>query len=486
MRQLINGMAFVLSLSVIVGCTQKQEAPKATAIKVPVEKRVTRANYLSGHKFCETYSEITGKEFAKRVMVPVDYQDPSKGQIEIYSYMNRAFDLKKSTLVFVDGGPGQNTHGEKDLTGGQSNEIKFDQRGLGCSAPDSYDLYSDWRIYSSENTIRDMEEIRKAWGISQWSVYGVSYGTVPATMYGSKFPEVTVSVVLEGIIGNLENIHALSYKAEKANLALAKLSFNQRNAFNKLIQEESADTKTIVGMFFEMFYYNQGMQKVVQLLKLTLNEKGEINRSMIAQIRDALKSKTDEGLPQQPSAVDSNILNTLFCKELGNRNFDKVDMNYSSSMGFYTYPSHGHSRADECDKLKISIQDEKPYKLEDYPVKKNVYYFQGSHDAATMAKGAIEHWKKVPQGQSYFMLSQKGGHNPNIGFLASSVSSIASCQKNIFNAAVLGLPIQQKDIELLNVSVEENRKWVLYLEIPKDMSLVDKELESIKSIDQAL
>lgn len=45
---------------------------------------------------------------------------------------------------------------------------------MGCSSPENFDLYKDATLYSTENTIRDMDLIRQSYGISQWSVLSAS------------------------------------------------------------------------------------------------------------------------------------------------------------------------------------------------------------------------------------------------------------------------------------------------------------------------
>ena len=119
-----------------------------------------------------------------------------------------------------------------------------------------------------------MEEIRKAFGISQWSIYGVSYGTVPATMYGSKYRSNTKSVVLEGVFGRPDQVHLISYKVEKMNLALASLNSKQRIAFSEIISGGSDEVTVIAKLFMGLFYSDKGMRKMVTYLNMFILEDG--------------------------------------------------------------------------------------------------------------------------------------------------------------------------------------------------------------------
>lgn len=438
-------------------------APKA--INNAPQVKVNRDTYLSGTKFCKEYYTITISEFGRYVTVPVDYADPSKGQLKIYVYTMKPFVESKPSYIYVDGGPGQNTHGiMPDYFGSDYNELRFDQRGLGCSAPETFDQYKDASLYSSANNIRDMEEIRKAFGITQWSIYGVSYGTVPATMYGSKYASVTKSVVLEGVFGRPDQVHLISYKAEKINLALAALSSKQRISFSKLIQAQPDDAKMLVQIFYSLFYSDTGMRKMVNILKTIIADDGTINQSVLSSMKKSMNTQgTKAKYQQQPGAVDSNILTIIYCKDLSYRNKELKGLEYSSQTNeFYTDTTSDESYDKECNDVGVTKADEQPYKLEDYPVTIPIYYFQGSHDGATMAIGALNHWRTIAKGDSYFMLAQKGGHNPNLTRLESQDSYfVPSEEKQIFKKAISAEVITQDDITAINTNLPD-QKWLLF------------------------
>jgi proline iminopeptidase len=469
----------IIALSILnSGCSGSGGGTVAS--NAPLVTKATRETYLSGKQFCETYKEITSKEYSLTVTVPKDYSAPTKGSLQIYAYTTQPFDAKKPSYIYVDGGPGQNTHGlMKDYLHGDYHELRFDQRGLGCSAPENFDIYSDNSMYSSLNNIRDMEEIRKAYKIDKWSVYGVSYGTVPATMYGSKYPTTTVSVVLEGVFGRPDQVHQMDYKAEKMNLVLSGLTIVKRDAFTQLLKENSEDTKAVMSLFFDQFYSDRGMQEMQRYLNMIIAEDGKIDREVIGRIKKFYTARHAKyPNPQQPGAVDENILTLIYCKNLGALHASSKKLEYSDSSGFYTLPaSDDDSSKMDCGTVGITSANEEPYLTSDYPVTTPIYYFQGSHDGATMAIGALSHWKSVAKGTSFFLLGQKGGHNPNLTRLENE-GTVSSSEFGLFKKAIASEPITAGDLSTINMYLPD-QKWILFTDPKQDTSAFENELRGI-------
>lgn len=469
-----------LSLS---ACTQSQDSG-GISIEPPRVRKTTKENYLSGKKFCEVYSEITSKEFGRFVTVPKDYSDPSKGSLDIYVYSTQEFDPSLPTYIYVNGGPGQNTHGyRRDFLKERFNELSFDQRGLGCSAPETWEEYRDSDLYSTENTIKDMELIRQAYKIEKWTLYGVSYGTVPATMYGSRYPEVTRSVVLEGIYASADKVHQLSYKLNQLNLVLAELSSIQRDAFIDIFFEDSPDGFTVYDYVFESYFDEMGMRNLRSFIIQMIGPNGEIDRSLIGRIRIEMEASEKQfPYPQYPGVVDGNIMDIIFCKDLGLRQKPVERLWYNDSKGFYTKPSDKDNNV-YCDQVGIPASKESTYKVQEFPVLAPVYYFQGSHDGATMALGAIDHWKAVPQGESYFMMAQKGGHNPNSAKLRSRSVKLAKAQAELFYLSIAGRKISGDDIDDVNIHSSPANIWKLYLQKDRHLNTgIENDLGGISAL----
>lgn len=70
---------------------------------------------------------------------------------------------------------------------------------------------ADLRFYTTTNAIADLEDVRKALGVAQLNLVGVSYGTRVAQQYAMRHPATTRSIVLDSVVPNtlgLGNIFA--------------------------------------------------------------------------------------------------------------------------------------------------------------------------------------------------------------------------------------------------------------------------------------
>lgn len=487
--------------TLLMACQKSSESPSASvALDESLVIKVTKDNFINGKVFCKLYTnteEKLSQEQGKWVRVPKDYKDSSKGYIEIYAYTRKTFNNSLPTVIFVDGGPGQNTHQIEDiLPSDQFNQINFDQRGVGCSTPDTWEQYSDESLYSSANTVLDMDEIRKAFGINSWSVYGVSYGTIPATIYASKFRANVNSVTLEGVLGSVENLGRFNFKAEKWNLVLKSLNQNQRLEFDKIITGNDEKKQRILLEYFGMSgYRDAGYRQLREKILLKLfPENGGFNEEFYQEIKKSYFARQNRfKTPQQPGAVDDNILIIFYCKELGAFDKDKYSLDYNFENGFFEKPSTLKSTwKQDCHKHNIYEQDQNIYDEAMYPVFSTVYYMQGSHDAATIATGAWSHWSKVPKSKVFFLFSIKGGHNPGLSKIDSENSEIKLSHQELYRKAFMSEPIDNDFIKSLNSKIYTNEKneylktinWQLYTKIPRDFSSLEMQLDGFRKTSQ--
>lgn len=485
-RLLVLTCVAVFSLA---ACSSRNDSDNPAGREEPLVFQTTRETYLTGPEFCDLYSKVTSKEVGIHVSVPKFYDHPELGSLSLYAYTIKPFDAAKPSYIYFDGGPGQNTHGMMlDFFGASGrtsmNEIYFDQRGLGCSSPATWDEYKDASLYSSRNNVRDADEIRKAYGVAKWTVYGVSYGTVPATMYGSEFASSTTSVVLEGVVGDTSMIGDAAYKAGKLNLVLARLTDPQRNGFAKLMTDvdgrgdRSADSRAFRTYMMQFFYADKGMSKFTEKVAVFIDQDGNIRRDKLAELRQHMLDRARKyPRAQQPGAVDGQILNVIYCKDLGARHHDSQGVGYSPSNGFYPQTYNGDANQ-YCDEVGVSLEDEQLFNPADFKTNVPVYYFQGAHDGATVAKGALANWQNVPQAKSYFLLAEKGGHNPNLSRIDSEDKNIGLLETALFAKAIRGEDISQADVAAINLAETSDEAWKLYLS--KDDALnIASEFEGI-------
>jgi pimeloyl-ACP methyl ester carboxylesterase len=59
---------------------------------------------------------------------------------------------------------------------------------------------ADLTQYTTSVAVQDLETVRRALGVAQWNLYGVSYGTRVAQHYLRRFPAQTRSIILDGVV----------------------------------------------------------------------------------------------------------------------------------------------------------------------------------------------------------------------------------------------------------------------------------------------
>lgn len=99
-------------------------------------------------------------------------------------------------VLFLHGGPGAGLSPQhrRFFDPQRYRVILFDQRGAGKSTP-----LGEWRNNTTQLLINDIEKLRAQFGISQWLVFGGSWGSTLALAYGQAHPEACLGFVLRGI-----------------------------------------------------------------------------------------------------------------------------------------------------------------------------------------------------------------------------------------------------------------------------------------------
>ncbi len=99
-------------------------------------------------------------------------------------------------LIFLHGGPGGGiTPMYRQYFAPQLwRIIIFDQRGCGQSTP-----YAELRENTTWDLVRDIERLRKHLNVSQWVVFGGSWGSTLALAYSQTHPDSCKGLILRGI-----------------------------------------------------------------------------------------------------------------------------------------------------------------------------------------------------------------------------------------------------------------------------------------------
>lgn len=104
-------------------------------------------------------------------------------------------------VVFLHGGPGAGTSEwqRRFFDPEKYRIVLFDQRGCGRSIPHAGEPGADLRHNTTWHLVADMELLRKNLGITQWQVFGGSWGSALALAYAQTHPEAVTELVLRGI-----------------------------------------------------------------------------------------------------------------------------------------------------------------------------------------------------------------------------------------------------------------------------------------------
>ncbi|WP_199439947.1 alpha/beta hydrolase [Umezawaea beigongshangensis] len=202
--------------------------------------------------------EVDGPVTCATITVPVDWNRPSAGTIEVEVARTRATGRKQGTLVYLPGGPGDS--GVNRLLGGnvvpaevseRFDVVSYDPRGTNrsnpvvCDAdlvgtlpetvPDAGATLASVQHHARElgdscrahtgplvdhvdnvSVARDVEALRAALGERRITLYGRSYGTLAGQVYAENFPHRVRGLVLDSVFD-----HGLSIRELLASQARA-------------------------------------------------------------------------------------------------------------------------------------------------------------------------------------------------------------------------------------------------------------------------
>jgi pimeloyl-ACP methyl ester carboxylesterase len=160
-----------------------------------------------------------------RVSVALDPTGRVPGRVSLFVERYAVAEHPTRAIVALPGGPGQSgvelfarfRHDFQTLLGTHA-LVMFDERGVGRSQPldcrvpatagldgrsistCASELGRRGDFYSTADTVADLEAIRRALGLGRIDLYGVSYGTFPATQYAKRYPSHVAHLVLDSAL----------------------------------------------------------------------------------------------------------------------------------------------------------------------------------------------------------------------------------------------------------------------------------------------
>ena len=111
-------------------------------------------------------------------------------------YIEESGNDKGIPVVFIHGGPGAGCepYHRRFFDPNIYRIILFDQRGSGQSTP-----HASLEQNTSQHLVADMETIRKHLDISEWVLFGGSWGSALGLLYAQTHPQQALALILRGI-----------------------------------------------------------------------------------------------------------------------------------------------------------------------------------------------------------------------------------------------------------------------------------------------
>jgi pimeloyl-ACP methyl ester carboxylesterase len=182
---------------------------------------------LTGSEPCPGVTGFTCADLA----VPHDRTGHVAGTLRLRVAVADNAKAPRGTLLLLTGGPGQPGPGllprlrqRFAFLLGDYRLVMIDQRGTGAGAIDCPRLQSEVgssditppsaeavrecahrlgetrHLYTTADTVADLEDLRRALGIARWTLDGVSYGTFVAQQYGLTHPRRVHRMVLDSVV----------------------------------------------------------------------------------------------------------------------------------------------------------------------------------------------------------------------------------------------------------------------------------------------
>lgn len=128
---------------------------------------------------------------------------PGQGAVQFYALYSHAFEpvRRNRDILLVDQrGTGESARMDCDVDDMlHADEASVEQmRELTRDCLEN--LPHDPRYFTTSVAVRDLEAVREALGYPELNLYGVSYGTRVAQHFAKRFPDVTRTIVLDGVV----------------------------------------------------------------------------------------------------------------------------------------------------------------------------------------------------------------------------------------------------------------------------------------------
>lgn len=335
------------------------------------------------------------------------------------------FNPEFPTVLHIGGGPGQKTIGkflhDHETENGEMKQrihtyptgiqvIATDIRGSGCN-----NFGDHPELYTSDLAAEDYLKIIKHANLSNYSIHGISYGTVQATIVSSKLIDYGLplpqSVILEGTFSSGAYESSLD---QNQNYSFRQLKYIEKEITEKLnpgvwerllandipgdFSKEIINQFIVRGSGFLRFLPNEDEQVQEDYALLTINDLFDSDQEKVINAIRRINYFIEEVL-----ADDFNFVYTqIWCGELVSQTTD-YEFVYADD-NFVRVRKPGQS-------FCSSVSRKKYYNSKNYqiPSEVKVYYFSGEHDFRTTPWQTNHHFiNQNSENKQSFMMADLG------------------------------------------------------------------------------
>lgn len=319
------------------------------------------------------------------------------------------------TVVFLPGGPGGTSIGkERPAMPPEYGFINTDPRSVGCNEVTERQLFPDSAL-STKLLANDVAQIIQSLGLTNYILYGQSYGTLLATVSAKNIELLSLPrpkfLVLEGVLGkafesldemNSEFVRQWSFVKEKMPEQIRSEIVRNHFPFDLTSQEMGRSLQKLF-----MIGSQQGAYLPEQIFSLAF--------SPVVTAKEVAKTIFDQTKnPSLKNEAAERLYRLIACQEIAPGNND--DMALENGVLISSKPAL-------CGNLSFGSDK---FDSRNYQIEEPIFYFNGDRDPATPLSQMRHHFDSQSTGPKVAVIVPGAGHIP-LKF------SLSSCMPSIWN-----------------------------------------------------
>ncbi len=335
------------------------------------------------------------------------YYDQAGAPTFTYSYQyKRAADPNAPVVVTVNGGPGAPGIGTNfGNIPTRYGIIYTDARGVGCNAPQDPKLVYPAGFYKTNYLARDVIAVIKALNLTNYYLFGASYGSVHATELAYLIEQDATmakpkAVIIEGILGKAFPTHDLYFAGIDAQWQRVKPQIDP-TVLNQIVSDanylgySSKQWAGLIAILLSPGVIPPSGDYIASQLNPLANLGSPAGQSAKAHL-DAILSANSGNAALYKLYISIG----LGCRELWGTN-RTADLVNGSIVG---------AGQDNCAAAGVSMTD--PYDSANFKIVTPILYFQGANDPFTPVSGAQYHFNNQTKTTRVFVTVSDASHLP--------------------------------------------------------------------------